>query len=151
MDAANSTSFRRTLKYAAIAYVAFAVVSYAVDPRLPGTARVSNGLTPEQKERAEKKAAREKLLPLALRYLPLDDARLLLADWSLDDPQNPDPLRLRAMLEEQQGDLKMALDCTQRALRLRPGNADLAIQRKRILDGMQRHSSRDTPSHKAAP
>jgi hypothetical protein len=59
MEAANTTSYssRRLLFGSIAAYVAFALVSYAVDPRLDPTA------SKKAAEIAEKKAAREKLLP----------------------------------------------------------------------------------------
>lgn len=86
MDAAQSTSLRRTIKYAALAYAAFAVVSYAVDPRVPGTARITNGQTVEQRERAEKKAARDRLLPHGDGTRDTRDPQ-----WSTD-PADPFPM-----------------------------------------------------------
>jgi hypothetical protein len=89
MDAAKSFSFPRLIKYTVVAYLAFAVVSYAVDPRLPGTAKVSNGLTEAQKkeaDRAAKKAAREKLLPNGDGTRDTRDPQ-----WSTD-PNDPFPM-----------------------------------------------------------
>jgi hypothetical protein len=63
MDAARSFSFRRLVKYTAIVYLAFAVVSYAVDPRLPGGDKAVNEYAKKVREQAAKKAARERLLP----------------------------------------------------------------------------------------
>jgi tetratricopeptide (TPR) repeat protein/tRNA A-37 threonylcarbamoyl transferase component Bud32 len=69
--------------------------------------------------------ARTALLPHFVNLLDPEDARLLLTDWSDDEPDDPTPLRLRARLELRLGNFGSALQDAQRVLARHPNDGDM--------------------------